>query len=111
MTARVYLPLSAIAAALIATGCAELRWHKEGAGTAALGRDYTECQQQARLRAYRSAGAFVPDSPRVVGVDAQGRRLIGSSSHLDTDRLLLEHDLLGACMRGKGYALVPAEKK
>jgi hypothetical protein len=105
---------NAVAAALFAAalaGCAELRWHKEGGDPAALDRDLGECRLQARAQARREIGAFAPDTPRVVGVDALGRPLVGASNRLDTERQLLEHDLVGICMRGKGYQLEPAEKK
>ena len=99
---RFYLRLSAVAVALHAAGCADLRWHKQGVDAAALDRD---------LGARHEIGAFAPDTPRVVGVDAQGRPLAGAANRLGTDRMLLEHDLLGICMRGKGYELVPVEKR
>ncbi|OGA24677.1 MAG: hypothetical protein A3I02_01865 [Betaproteobacteria bacterium RIFCSPLOWO2_02_FULL_67_26] len=108
---RFYLRLSAVAVALHAAGCADLRWHKQGVDAAALDRDLGECQLQARAQARHEIGAFAPDTPRVVGVDAQGRPLAGAANRLGTDRMLLEHDLLGICMRGKGYELVPVEKR
>jgi hypothetical protein len=44
-------------------------------------------------------------------VDALGRPLMGASNRLDTERMLLEHDLLGVCMRNKGYELVPVKDR
>jgi hypothetical protein len=105
-----YKYVAALLLAAFATGCAELRWHKEGADAAALDRDLGECQRQVLTQARRGIGMFAPDAPRVVGVDERGRPIMGAWSRLETDRMLLEHDLQGICMRGKGYELVPAEK-
>jgi hypothetical protein len=97
----------ALLLAALAAGCAQLRWHKAGADAAALERDLMECQ----VRATRLAGPAVLFAPDVVGVDERGRVVMGRSSRLESDRLMLEHDLTGACMRERGYELVPVNKK
>ena len=102
---------AAIVCLLFAAGCADLRWHKDGADAAALERDLGECQQQARAQAARESWSpWLAGSP-VIGVDAQGRANLSQPGRLDTDRFLREHDLARACMRGRGYELVPAEKR
>jgi len=90
-------------------GCADLRWHKEGADAAALERDQRECGLQAYAQARREAGMFTLDTPRVVGLDAQGRPVMGPSSRLGSERAMLELDLRRACMTKRGYKLLPVE--
>ena len=102
---RIYLRSSA-AALLLLIGCAELRWHKDGADGATLERDLTECRQEAHLQAERQA---VPTpGTRIVGVDRLGRPIIGQPERIEADRAMVEHDLARYCMGKKGYKLVPA---
>jgi len=96
--------------ALLAAGCAQLEWHKPGAGPRALEQDLAECRQTARLRAAREAWPYSLLAPRVVGVDRAGRLIVVQPPPHYTERFLLEQDLARACMREKGYALVPAGK-
>ena len=103
---RVYPGLSAIFVTLVVSGCAELHWRKDGADAAALERDLMDC----RSRAARLAGPALILPSDVVGVDERGRAVMGRAGRLDTERLLHEHDLTGACMREKGYELAPAAK-
>ncbi|MBI3043712.1 MAG: hypothetical protein HYY78_12905 [Betaproteobacteria bacterium] len=107
---RVYLRLAAIAVALHAAGCAELRWHKDGLVDAVLAKELAECQQVARLRAYREAWPFGLFPPYLIGMDRRGYPIAGYPDQREVERFLLEHDLVRGCMRGKGYALVPVEK-
>jgi hypothetical protein len=102
-----------VAALLLATfwaGCADLRWHKNGADAATLERDLGECQQQARAQAVRESWFHGNPGLPVVGVDAQGRAILSQPGRSDTDRFLAEHDLERFCMRKRGYELVPVEK-
>lgn len=101
------LALTAAAVILLA-GCADLRWHREGASAAALERDLAECRSEARFRAGPDAGTPGAGLPRLVGLDALGRPMMTTPGRLDSDRFLVEHDLTRHCMDRKGYALVPA---
>lgn len=96
------------AAATLVAACADLAWHKDGAGPEALERDLVECRAEARFRA--GPGLPFGDLPRVVGLDAVGRPIMASPGRADSDRFLLEHDLARHCMQGKGYELVPAKR-
>ena len=98
------------AALLLLVGCADLRWHKDGADAAALERDLAECRQEAHLQAERQA---VPPTPgtRIVGVDRLGRPIIGQPERIESDRAMVEHDLARHCMGRKGYKLVPVEQR
>ena len=102
---------AAIVILLLAAGCAQLRWHKDGADAAALERDLEACQQLARLRAFREVSLFGRSMGRIVGVDARGAPIMTYPDQLETDRFLLEHDLARDCMREKGYELVPAKDR
>jgi len=49
---------------------------------------------------------------RLVAADRAGRPVITPYPYptwRDTDRLVLESELVGACMRKRGYSLAPAE--
>jgi hypothetical protein len=96
---------------LLAAGCADLRWHKDGADVNALDRDLEDCRQTARAQAAREAWPPGPSMPRIVGTDVQGRAIVSSISQVNTDQFLAEHDLARQCMSGKGYKLVPVEKR
>ena len=106
-----YQTVAALLLAASAAGCADLRWHKDGADAAALERDLGECQQQARAQAARESWSQGISNPPVIGADAQGRVILSQPGRFDTDRFLMEHDLARACMNGKGYELVPVEKR
>jgi hypothetical protein len=101
---------AAAAVLLLAAGCADLRWHKDGADVNALNRDLEDCRQTGRTRAAREAWPPGSSLPRIVGTDVQGRAIVSSVGQADTDRFLAEYDLTHECMSGKGYKLVPAEK-
>lgn len=109
---RVYLRLSAVGVfALLTAGCAELAWHKPGAGPRLLEQDLDECRRNARIRAAREAWPHNLLAPRVVGVDRDGRPIVIQPPPYYTERFLLEQDLTRLCMQEKGYALVPAEQE
>ena len=98
---------AAAIALLLAAGCADLRWHKDGADSTALSHDLDDCTRLARAQAAREAFPPGPYVPRVVGTDAQGRAIMSSPGPAEPDRFLVEHDLASSCMRGRGYELVP----
>jgi len=98
-------------AAMLAAGCAELRWHKDGADAAALERDLAECRQQAQARAERLSTPKSGTGPRVVGVDGKGRAVISQPGQIDTGQFVAEHDLTRHCMGQKGWKLVPADNR
>jgi hypothetical protein len=103
-----FLPLAATLL-VAAGGCAPLRWDKPGADAAALERDLEQCRQIARAEAARRAWPFKLTAARVIGFDRGGRPIVVQPFPHETERFLEEHDLARACMRGKGYALVPAQ--
>ena len=108
---RVYPCLSVVAlSGLLLAGCADLRWHKDGADEAALERDLTECRQQGRMQAERQAVPPTTGGTRIVGVDRLGRPIIGQPEQLESNRAMVEHDLTRHCMSQRGYKLVSAEK-
>jgi hypothetical protein len=109
---RVYPCLSVVALSIsLLAGCAELRWHKDGADAAALERDLAECRQQAQARAERLSTPKSGTGPRVVGVDGKGRAVISQPGQIDTGQFVAEHDLTRHCMGQKGWKLVPAEEQ
>ena len=102
---------SAAVAALL-TACADLRWEKPGADTAALDRDLEQCTLKARLEARREE---IPrlDGPLVIRADPQGRPVVVPSigTARESDRFMAEHDITAVCMRGKGYVQTPVDGK
>ena|SRR6185503_17494613 len=88
---------------LLAAGCAEMHWSRPGVDPARVEEDLAQCRGEARLQAARVA-------PRSTGLavlptDPMGRPIAGPSRARTEDLALLEQDLTGACMRGKGYSL------
>ncbi len=102
---------SAAVLALLCAACAPLEWRKDGADAAAIERDAAECQAQARANARHEAPLFGMPQPPVVGMDARGRVVTGHANRYDTERALLEHDLMRQCMTQRGYELAPAERR
>lgn len=101
--------VTALLLAAFVAGCAELRWHKDGADAAALERDLAACQQVARQRALHEAWPLgLATTHSSMNVDVLGRPVAPYPTRLETDRFLLEHDLTRFCMRERGYDLVPA---
>ena len=102
----------AVVAALLAVAlaaCADLQWHRPGAKPEERQQDLEQCRQEARLQSAQRtwpAGSM----PQITGVDRQGRVIVAQPYSRDTERFLLEQDLTRICMRGMGYALVPAGK-
>ncbi len=87
--------------ALALAGCGELRWAKPGADEAALTRDLSACRQLAQQSAARAGNIGLPpvSDPRFGG--AAGPTLV--------EQRMQEQQALDACMRSRGYALVPAD--
>jgi len=102
--------LSAVALLLLAAACAPLEWRKDGVDAAAKQRDLGECQDRARAQAQHEAPLFGQPRPPVVGFDVRGRVVTGSAGRYDTERALLENDLVRHCMTQRGYELAPVEK-
>ena len=98
-------------ALLMLAACGPLKWHKDGADTAALQRDLAECRTKARQQAQQAAPLFGQSRPPVIATDTQGRFVTGQAGRYDTDRALLEHDLMRVCMGDRGYELVPANAR
>jgi hypothetical protein len=101
---------TAVLISLLIAGCADLRWHKPGADTAALERDLEQCQKEGRLQAGRETIPRLAAAP-VIATDPQGRTFVTQPHPHDTGRFLLEQDLTRACMRKQGYDLVPQERR
>jgi hypothetical protein len=83
-------------------GCAEQRWRKPGASEAALTEDFNVCSKLAREKAARAGNLGLPpvSDPRLGAP-------VGPSQ---ADQRLQERQAADACMREKGYALVPVGK-
>ena len=103
--------VAALLLAFSAAGCAELRWHKDGVDTAALGRDFDECQQLGRARAAQEAWPLGVATPHIIGVDALGRAIMSSPGQSNSNRFFIEHDVARFCMHSKGYELVPSNNQ
>lgn len=84
-----------------------MRWSKPGVGPAKLEEDLAQCRGEARLVASRESLPRTPSSSPAIRADATGRPVVAPPASRGTDTLVLEQDLTGACMRGKGYELAP----
>ncbi len=92
-----------LAVALALGGCTRLHWAKPGADDEAAREDLDGCRALARAHAARMAdpGLSPTVDPRFGSITPQPRRV---------EQPLVEAELLEACMREKGYRLVPAER-
>ena len=103
--------LAALTALVVSAGCAEMRWSKPGADSAKLEEDLAQCRGEARLQASRESAPHMPGAPPLLVMDAQGRAVAAPARTRGTDSLVLEQDLTGSCMRGKGYELAPVAQQ
>jgi len=106
-----FLHLSAAAALGLSTGCTELSWHRDSTDTAAVERDLQDCRQQARAHSAHLAWPFPNSAARPIATDRAGRPVITPYPYptwLENDQLVLRSELIGDCMRDKGYVLAPA---
>lgn len=101
-------PAAMVALSVIA--CAEMRWSKPGADSAKLEEDLGQCRGEARLQAARESLPRMPGSSPALRTDSTGRPVVAQPGSHGTDSLVLEQELTGACMRGKGYALAPVDR-
>lgn len=97
----------------LSAGCAALDWHRDGSDSAALELDLQDCRQLARADTAHLAWPFPNNTARLV-VTNRARRAVATpspySTWLDADRSVLESELVGTCMRNKGYTLGPEKQ-
>ncbi len=84
------------------SACGGMRWHKAGADDAALTKDLGECRRTSQTRLGIAGSVGPPTS-----VDP---RFGGPSGPSQSDLMMQESQATGACMRDRGYALVPDTK-
>lgn len=110
MTAVVMRACSFVAIGLL-VGCAEMRWSKPGVDPSRMEEDLAQCRAEAHLQASRVSLPRTSGLPSPgLGTDPAGRPVPAPSRSRTEDPMLLEQDLTGSCMRGKGYALAPVER-
>src|SRR5258706_6011121 len=96
---RQALPILTLTLVLGISGCSTMHWHKTGGDDAALARDLAACRKEAQDR-FGGAGALaLPGStdPR-----------LGPMGPSQAEQRMQESQAEGACMRHRGYALVPS---
>ncbi len=94
---------AALAIALLAQGCAQMQWTKDGADAATVARDQNECRVQALRRAPPPvAGMGSPDART-----GPGRPVVMAPAS-SNERFVAEHEEMSRCMQQRGYALKPA---
>jgi hypothetical protein len=80
-------------------GCAEPRWHKAGAGEAALSEDLAACNKLAQDKAARAGNLGLPPV-----YDPRFGAPVGPSQ---AEQRLQERQAADTCMRQRGYVLAP----
>ena len=80
-------------------GCAELRWHKAGAGEASLAEDLTACSKLAQEQAARAGNLGLPP--------AFDPRFGAPAGPSQVEQRLQQHQAADTCMRQRGYVLAP----
>ncbi|MCC6211946.1 MAG: hypothetical protein IT513_12980 [Burkholderiales bacterium] len=95
-------PALLAAAALAAlTACAEVRWQKKDGDNSALANDLAACRK-AGLERSMAMGTSIPRT--------EISPVFGPTGPSPADARMQEAQVVTACMREKGYALVPAAK-
>src|SRR5258706_9262484 len=96
---RQALLILTLALALGICGCSAMRWHKSGGDDAALARDLAACRKEAQDRFGGAGSLALPGStdPR-----------FGPMGPSQAEQRMQESQAEGACMRHRGYALVPS---
>ena len=87
---------------MVLASCAEMRWQKAGADEAAIGRDLSACRQQARMKGAPAGNLGLPPV-----WDPRFGAPVGPTQ---AEQQLEERQAADACMKERGYRLVPAEK-
>lgn len=82
--------------------CAQLRWQKAGADEAAISRDLSDCSKLAREKGARAGNLGLPPV-----WDPRFGAPVGPSQ---AEQQMQERQAADACMRERGYRLVPLEK-
>ncbi|MGB8275024.1 MAG: hypothetical protein WCF16_07105 [Alphaproteobacteria bacterium] len=94
--------IALLLAGLLMSACATgFSWHKEGASRSEIGDARAACQQEARSYGFldaREKSERVPTS--------RGERY----SNITVQTAEREADIFGACMRAKGFVLVPKDE-
>ena len=88
--------------AFVLAACAELRWHKAGADEAALTGELSACRKLAREKSVRAGNLGLPP--------VSDPRFGAPAGPTQVEQRLQERQAADACMREKGYALVPVER-
>src|SRR5271169_4845037 len=101
MTGRTAGLLLFALSALCLAGCGEVSWQKADGDVSTLAQDQTACNKEGRERTGGSAALLPP-----AGIDPR----LGPTGPSQADVVMRENQVAGACMRAKGYVLVPASK-
>jgi hypothetical protein len=84
------------------SACAEQRWQKAGAGEASMFEDLMACNKLAQEKAARAGNIGLPP--------ISDPRFGGPTGPSQAEQRLQERQAADACMRAKGYSLVPVGK-
>jgi hypothetical protein len=92
-----------LCALFLLSACAEApTWYKDGADEMTLQGDLSACRKQAQVM-YGPPGSTMPTSQ----IDSR----FGPTGPSPADQAMREGQMVGSCMRGKGYVLKAVEKK
>lgn len=98
-----FSPLFPLVLALNLAACGEARWRKPGADDTALAHDLTNCRALAHVKAARAGNIGLPPA-------TSDPRFGAPSGATQVEQRLQEQQAVDACMREKGYTLVPADR-
>jgi hypothetical protein len=97
------LTASLLALAVLLAGCAgDVRWTKANTDEETMAKDMAFCRAQAQ-KASGGAAAMAPTAP----IDPR----FGPTGPTPAERAMQESQMVGSCMRGRGYSLIAVEKK
>lgn len=95
--------LIALLLPLLASGCVPYFWYKEGISPVETQNLLSQCTAKARAEAARHPSAL--PLPPNISIDSQGRPITTQTMRNDSERLLLEQNLISSCMNATGHYL------
>lgn len=110
MSVRRPIAIAALGGLLLLAGCAPMAWSRPDTSVAQLEADRTECRTIARRQAQDLAFRYRLLHPHRLFHRHHGRYVLDHDPFFDDDLdepFFLRHDLERACLRAKGYRLVP----
>lgn len=101
---------AALTLLLLIAGCSSVEWRKPGIDAEARRQEMIACRQISRAQAQNEVLPRAFASPTYVAIDARGNPVTAQAPTRENELMLVEQNLMHACMRGKGYTLTSTDR-